>query len=327
MEITGELAGASTYVAKKNGEPVSIILYRLEQDALVVISDYAVFEENEILCFAEYMFQRYGSVRLISFRKLQKKIAALPYPLHAVACTEDMILTLPATVKEYHAAVGKNMRRNIKRYTNALAAQFPGYRYELLESEEIDERQIRDLIALSCMRMQSKKIVPRFNETETRWIIDFARKCGILGLATIDGRVCAGAIGFRMGDDYFMHVIAHDPQYNGYSLGIVCYFHTICEGIARGGKRFHLLQGRYGYKYRLLAERNDIFHVDIYRSRLYALTHSRRIFMKELKGRIWLIKQWLLHDVERHEGKLYRLLGKAVHALRSRKRSRGGMEM
>jgi hypothetical protein len=35
-----------------------------------------------------------------------------------------------------------------------------------------------------------------------------------------------------------------------------------------------------------------------------------------------LTKQWLLHDVEQREGKVYRLIGRAVHALRAAKRSR-----
>jgi hypothetical protein len=34
-------------------------------------------------------------------------------------------------------------------------------------------------------------------------------------------------------------------------------------------------------------------------------------------------KQWLLHDVERHDGAPYRLLARVVHALRTAKRLRG----
>jgi hypothetical protein len=55
-----------------------------------------------------------------------------------------------------------------------------------------------------------------------------------------------------------MHVIAHEPAFNDYSSGILCYYHTICEGIVRGGKRFHLLSGRYEYKYRLLGATVEI---------------------------------------------------------------------
>ena len=237
-----------------------------------------------------------------------------------------MIVTLPPTVKEYESAVGKNMRRNIKRYTSALKRDFPTYAFHIFTGQEVREQDIRDIIRLGCLRMESKSITPRYTENETRWVIQLAKQCGLIGVAMIDGRVCAGAIGFRIGENYFMHIIAHDPAYNDYSLGILCYYHTICEGIARGGKRFHLLQGRYGYKHRLLALRHDIQHVDIYRSRLQALAHGQRVIRKAASGHILAIKQWLLHDVERSDSTVLRPIGKAVNVLRQWKRSTGASD-
>lgn len=322
FEMAKETAGASTYVAWSGTTPVSVLLFRRAEEEVTVISDYLKLDEAEIGRFADYVFNRFKSVTVVSFRKLRSDINHLAYPWHAVTCSEDMVVVLPPTVKEYEAAVGKNMRRNIKRYTNALVKEFPSYRYQLYRAGDISEQHIRDIIALSCTRMKSKNIVPRFNEEETQWIVDFSKKCGIVGLATIDGRVCAGAIGFRIGENCFMHVIAHDVKYNDYSLGILCYYHTICEGIECGAKRFHLLQGRYGYKYRLLAERQDFFQLDIYRSRLHSIGHAPRILRRELRGRIRLANQWLLHDVERKDGAIYRFIGRAVSTLRAVKRSR-----
>lgn len=323
LAMMEDLAGTSTYVARQNGMPIVILLYRRTASEVTVINDYVALGEEEIRRFACHLFDRFEAVRRISFRMLQAGVASLGYPRHAVICTEDMTVVLPATVQEYHAAVGRNMRRNIKRYTDALLADFPTYRYQHFLEHEIGEQQIREIVALSCMRMESKNIVPRFNEAEIRWIIDLAKRCGMIGVATIDGRICAGAIGFRMGEDYFMHVIAHDLQYNDYSLGILCYFKTICEGIARGGKQFHLLQGRYGYKYRLLAQRRDLVHLDIYRNRTCLVLCCRSALQKELQGRIHLVKQWLLHDVERQEGRVCRLLARTVNALRKARRTRG----
>lgn len=322
FEIAKELAGASTYIAWNGDMPVAVLLYRYSDDELTVISDYVALAGQEVQRFADCMFKRFESLKVISFRKVRTDIRHLAHPRHAATCTEDMVVPLPPTVKDYETAVGKNMRRNIKRYTSALARDFPSYDYRLRQSGEVTEQEIRDIIALSCMRMKSKNIVPRFNEEETEWMVDFARKCGIVGVARIDGRVCAGAIGFRIGENCFMHVIAHDVKYNDYSLGILCYYHTICEGIVRGAKRFHLLQGRYGYKYRLLAERQDYMHLDIYRNRMQSAVHVNRILKKELKGRMWLLNQWLLHDVERKDGSLYRLIGRSIGRLRAMKRSR-----
>lgn len=326
FEMAGALAGASCYVARCDGKVVAVLPYRRTRDEVSVVSEYLTLDAAEIERFCRHMFSRYPFVRRVTFPKVHANLDALELPRHAMVCSEDMVVPLPETVKDYENAVGKNMRRNIKRYSSALLKAFPTYRYELHLERDISEQDVRDIIALSCMRMKSKNIVPRFDDTEIDWIAAFARTSGIVGLARIDGKVCAGAIGFRIGDSYFMHVIAHHPQYNDYSLGILCYYHTICEGIARGGKRFHLLQGRYGYKYRLLAQRRDIHHLDIYRSRLAVLASLAHIARKEARGRLWLTKQWLLHDLEHKEGRGYRLLARAVNFLRRAKRSKGAME-
>ncbi|WP_052452313.1 GNAT family N-acetyltransferase [Noviherbaspirillum autotrophicum] len=326
FEAASAMAAASCYVASSDGHAIAVLPYRRTRDEVTVVSEYLTLDAAEIERFCRHMFSRYPGVKRVTFPKLHANVDTLALPRHAMVCSEDMVVPLPPSVKDYENAVGKNMRRNIKRYSSALSKAFPSYRYELYLERDISEQDVRDIIALSCMRMKSKNIVPRFDDTEIDWIAAFAKTSGIVGLARIDGKVCAGAIGFRIGDSYFMHVIAHHPQYNDYSLGILCYYHTICEGIARGGKRFHLLQGRYGYKYRLLAERRDILHLDVYRSRVAALASLAHIARKEAKGRIWLAKQWLLHDLEHKEGRGYRLLARAVDFLRRAKRSKGATD-
>ncbi|HJV86238.1 MAG TPA: GNAT family N-acetyltransferase [Noviherbaspirillum sp.] len=324
LALTGQLYGAGTYIASKGGTPTTVLLYQREKNAVTVVSEFVHLDEDDIRRFVGHMFDLNPSLKRVTFNRARADIRNLPYPWHAVDHTEDMIIELPATVQEYDARVGKNMRRNIKRYTSALQRDFPSYTYHIKDADEISEQEIRDIIRLGCIRMESKNIAPRYTEAETQWIVQLAKQCGLVGIATVEGKVCAGAIGFRIGENYFMHIIAHDPRFNDYSLGILCYYHTICEGIARGGKRFHLLQGRYGYKYRLQAERHDIRHIDIYRSPLHAVMHSRRILRKALDGQILAMKQWLLHDAERSESRTARYLGGIVNKLRQRKRAASG---
>jgi hypothetical protein len=323
LEMSGQLEGASTYVVRQGGSPVTVLLFRREGKAVEVLNEFVLLGEDDIRRFAEHMFSLYKSVKVVSFGRVRTGIQRLPYPWHAVNYTEDMIVELPGSVKEYDARVGKNMRRNIKRYTNALQRDFPSYSYRVCVGEEISEQDIRDIIQLGRIRMESKNIAPRYNEAETQWIVNLAKESGLVGIATIDGKVCAGAIGFRIGENYFMHIIAHDPQYNTYSLGIVCYYHTICEGIVRGAKRFHLLQGRYGYKYRLLAERHDVRHIDVYRNTLQAALHSRKIVKKAVNGHVIAAKQWLLHDIERSDSRAAQWAGRVINRLRQWRRSGG----
>jgi hypothetical protein len=78
---------------------------------------------------------------------------------------------------------------------------------------------------------------------------------------------------FRAGDNYFLNVLAHDPAFDEYWLGILCCYMTICECIARGGEEFHFLWGRYDYKFTLLAVTRDLERLVIYRSRSKMLSN------------------------------------------------------
>lgn len=323
FQVAKGLQGASTYVVRKGGSVITVFLFLhngSNGSEVTVINEFIDVDEDAAQRFAQYIFARFRPVKSITFRKVRPAFRRLAYPHQAATCTEDIVVTLPETVKEYQARLGKNMRRNIKRYTGALQQDFPSYRYQVHVEQDISEQHLRDIIKLNWARMAGKNIVSRIDEEETQWIVQMARRCGIVGVATIDGRVCGGAIGFRIGDNYFMHVIAHDPAYNDYSLGILCYYFTICEGIARGGKRFHLLPGRYEYKFRLLGELREIARVDIYRNRLHALAYCGRIARITCDSRLLQAKLWLL-DAERRDDRLSRLAAGVVRRLRSLKRS------
>lgn len=320
FSVMKKLAGASTYVARRGAVIVTVLLYRRERDQVTVLSEFIRLDQAAVQLFANTMFSKFSAVRIVSFNKIHTEVGRMPYPYQSVNCTEDIVVTLPPTVKEYQDQLGKNMRRNIKRYSATLQQDFPSYRYQVYVEQQVSEADIRAIIKLNWSRMAGKKIVSRIDEEETLWIVRLVRQCGIVGVATIDGQVCGGAIGFRIGENYFMHVIAHDPIYNNYSLGILCYYLTICEGIVRGGKRFHLSWGRYEYKYRLLGETIDIAQLKLYRNHAYAILYGYSISKAVLSDYARRGKLWLL-EAERRDGQTARLAAKLMRVLRTLKRS------
>jgi hypothetical protein len=318
--VMNTLDGASTYVVRQGGAAVTVLLFRRELHQVTVITEFVKLDEASVQLFAETMFAKFKSVWIVLFKKIQVGLEKLPYPYLRLNCTEDIVVTLPPTVKEYQDSLGKNMRRNIKRYGSTLEQDFPSYRYQVYVKEQVREQDIRSIIKLNWSRMAGKNIVSRIDEEETQWIVRLVQQCGIVGVATIEGQVSGGAIGFRIGDNYFMHVIAHDPLYNDYSLGIICYYFTICEGIIRGGKRFHLSWGRYEYKYRLLGVTIDIAQVNIYRNRTCAILCSGDIIKAAGAGYIRQGKLWLL-EADRRDGRMALFASKIVRVLRIFKRS------
>jgi hypothetical protein len=322
-----DLSGVSTYVVRRDGVPITVFLFRLEASQVTVISEFIKLGSAEIQRFADTMFGKFPSVQRICFNKIEQCMPTAsamvrqpsPYPTLRLNRTEDIVVKLPASVAQYQASLGKNMRRNIKRYSSTLEQDFPSYQYRVYIADEISEQDVRAIIKLNWARMAGKNIVSRIDEDETQWVIALAKQRGIVGVATIEGVVCGGAIGFRIGDDYFMHIIAHDPAYNDYSLGILCYYLTICEGIARGGRQFHLLSGRYEYKFRLLGELRDIVRVDVYRNRFCMLVQWRRVLATQLQGFAYHARIWLL-DAERRDDAASRMASRVLKRLRSFKR-------
>jgi hypothetical protein len=242
-----------------------------------VLNEGMRLDDDEIERFARYVFGKYPAAGVISFHAVDIALPAFPYPHQRFNCTEDIILDLPSTADEYLASLGKNMRRNVKRYMDKLKRDFPSFRYDIHDVSEgavLDERQLRAIIGFSRARIAGKNKAYAMDDEEVDRVIALTKACGMVGVASIDGQVCGGAIGYRVGDNYFFKVISHDPRYNDYSTGILCTYLTICACIARGCRQYNFMQDGYDYKYALGAVPRALDHLSIYRSRMHMIRHG-----------------------------------------------------
>src|SRR5690606_33235244 len=162
--------------------------------------------------------------------------------------------------------------------------------------------------------------VSAIDDTEAANIIAFAKRCGLVGVVRIEGRICAGAICYRIGNHYHLRVIGHDPQYNAYGLGMWCCYRTICECIVRGGTQFHFMWGQEEYKYRLLGVQCELAHVVVYRSRARMLVHARAAARTALTG--WKVQahMWMLERLRHKDHWAVRCAHKGLGWLRSGRR-------
>lgn len=262
-----------TYVVRRHGIIVSIFLFRCEGNAVRVINEGMAITDDEIDRFAAYVFANWPSVHLISFHAVQTAIQRLAFPCQHYVCTASIVLPLPGSAEEYVASLGKNMRRNLRRYMDKLKRDFPSFRFEVFEKERVQAGHVRDIMNLNRVRIAGKNKAYAIDDEEEK-IIALSRETGMVGVATIDDVVVAGSIGYLVGDHYFFKVIAHNPRYNEYSAGILCCYLTISECIARGCKEFNFMWNEYEYKFALGARPRGLEHVVVYRSRLHLVRHS-----------------------------------------------------
>lgn len=315
----GKAKHTSTYIVRKCHKIITAFLFQKENGKVQVCNEVIKVNDDDVNRFANYIFARYNDVTVVSFRAVHADICKLSFPYQRFNYSEDIVVTLPATEQEYLSSLGKNTRRNVKRYTDKLMRKFPSFNFSVHVKGDVEERNIADIIRLHRARMTEKQKVSAIDDEEVSRMISLVKEYGLVGVATIDGRVCAGAICFRVGANYFMSVIAHDPEHDDCWIGVLCSYMTICECIARGGKEFHFLWGQYPYKYTLLGVQRDLDHLDVYRSYPYLLLNGGMALRAVYRGYIRQAHLWL-HRVENDDSFISQLAIKCLRHLGRLKR-------
>jgi hypothetical protein len=317
FRVYGALDGAvNSYVVWKDREVISVFLFVRESGRVQVLNEVIRIGQDDVERFANYLFSAFPDIEVISFRAVRLEIERLSYPSQRFNYSEDIVLELPPSVEAYHNSLGKNTRRNIKRYTERLMRTFPSFSFTLSEGEEVDRRDVREIVRMNHARMAGKHKVSMIDDQETDRIITLVQEKGMVGVARIDGRVVAGTICYRFGENFFLSVIAHDPQYDHYWLGILCCYQTIRACIARGGKEFHFLWGKYEYKFTLLATPRDLDNLDVYRSWAKLATNSDVVLQSTLRG-MKRRATIALHDLAHGNSRFSRLVLRALNQLRN----------
>jgi hypothetical protein len=293
FKVYERIENASTYVVRRKGMVVTVFVFCREMRTVRVINEGIKIEADDMYRFCRYIFDTYKEIEVVTFYAVQVFSGKFYYPSQRVNCLEDIVLALPCKTEEYLTSLGKATRKTIKNYMSKFKRNFPSFRNASYVKEEASEQHIREIIGFNRIRMSRKNKVSAFDEEATKRIVQMVKVCGLVTIATIDGKICAGSISYRVGDNYFMHVCAHDPVYDDYRLGILYCYLTICECIARGGKECHLLWGRQAYKFSLLGVQRDLDHVLVYRSRVHFVLNIGIACRATMKGKIRQVTLWL----------------------------------
>ena len=302
LEACGAIDGrTNTYVVRIDGVVRVVLLFLIEGKQVRVLNEQIRIDKEEVDRFAKAVFSTFDFVNLISFPVIEGKISRLSFPYQQFHCTQDIVLSLPSTSRKYFDRLGKATRNYIKRYQARLERCHPSVQFQVYQKDEASEQQVRDIIALNRARMAVRHKASYIDEAEAERIVKLTMARGMIGVMTIDGKICAGTINYRFGDNYFLKVVAHDPRYDAHGLGTLCCYHTICACIDRNGREYHFLWGQYEYKYRLLGVQHDLDHCTIYRSRRHLLQNGRTAIRIAYAGAVYQARSWLLNKARRED--------------------------
>ncbi|HJV87909.1 MAG TPA: GNAT family N-acetyltransferase [Noviherbaspirillum sp.] len=267
------LADVHTYVAYRAGKPCAVLLFRIHGSTARVLNEVMTIGAADIERFASHVFAKYRSVSVIAFHAIRSDIA--PRVLrHRFEVSEDIVLPLPASEDEYLAALGKSTRRTVKYYSNKLKRDFPSFQHQVFTGDDITREQVRTIVDMKIAQMEEKHRPSILSEEDVDRMLRTLRSYGVVGIATVDGKVCGGWISYRVGRNDFMDMCVYDEAYHEYRLGTLCCYLAIVDCIAHGGKECHFQWGRDEYKFRFLGVQHNLVDLVIYRTPFAMIAHA-----------------------------------------------------
>ena len=290
---TQAAADVATYIAGKGKEPATIIVFRRTKDLVTVLNEYFAMSACELQQMALHLFSAMPEVRVISLPSVAAGKEPLSFTTQRFNSSEDIVVSLPATPEAYFAALGSNTRAAIRRSEKMMEQRYPDMEFTVYDRNSGGRELIDRLVDLSRQRITSKRQVPSHNDRSITELVRMVEAYGVVLVARMRGEICGGVICTQVGTHSYMHVVTHESAFDDMRLGMLCCYKSICEAIRRGAHEYHLLSGKYDYKFRFLGHQRDYEKIVIYRSFLGVLPNLSTYLETLVRGKGRLGKQRL----------------------------------
>lgn len=317
-QMYGSLESASTFVLYRHEELEDIWLFQRQGTQIRVLNEQIKIRGESLRRFASMIFASEPGVGVICLHAVQAELTDSGLAHHRSNCTEDSVVTLPDSPEAYLEQLGKSTRKNIRRYQRRLEDNHPSFYYRVQEGTDIREQDVRAIINLNHRRMANKGRASANDEAEVQRMLGLLQTHGMVGVATIEDKVCAGVIAFRFGDNYFSQVRAHDPAFDDDRLGMIGAFLLVSACIERNARQLHFMWGRENHKAIFLGEQRDFDHVLVFRSRWAQLRHARLLAADSLNAAKRQGEHWAFARAK-DEDAVGRLLHQGLEHWRRRK--------
>ncbi len=246
--------------------PRHIIVYCILGKGITVLNELVEIETDYIQYFADTIFNKYPAITTVNFNCIKNSIVNLQYPWRCWKTSQDIVITLPNSFDLYNLGLSEHTRKNIKYYVNRLQKKYGDFAFHVSTTHEIDPAVIGRIIEMNRLRMKNKNIRSGFTSLLEKRIIEFSRYYGLVITINLQGRVVAGTICYEVGNQAYMEIISHHPDFDKDRVGQVCLYLTIKHLIETGKESFHMLWGENEYKYRFLGVKQELYFFSVYRS-------------------------------------------------------------
>lgn len=265
------------WVSRKDGQIDGLMLFEKRGTVARVLNEVFAPTGEELAEFAASAFEHHPVLTAVQVRSVAIAGRVPGYWTVSAPMSEDYVLALPSSPEAWLAGLSSQTREKVRYHLRRTQRKQPGFRFFAVDGPQVTDAQLHRVIDFNRARMQKKGRRFGMSEHEEQGLRRVLRERGRLGLIEIDGEIRAGLLCTLAGKDIYMHVIAHDPDYDDLRLGFLCCVLTIQDAIGQRLERFHFLWGQYDYKTRLGGVRVDLRQALLLRSPLAVLVHPREV--------------------------------------------------
>lgn len=273
------------------GEPDVFVFARCGR-RLEVFCTAAELQTAQAIDFCRRAFERFVEVEIITFRHVH----AVPAAVRACVAEaglfaqtspvgEDFVAQLPATAAAFDQSLARNTRKNLRQSLKAIQAAHPSFSFDVEERSAIAPETIDRLVELHHRRMRSAGRRSGIDGPYVERIRKLMQTYGLVGVARINGQIVGGSINYVVASANYSEMVAHDNEFNAYSLGYLCSYLTLREGMARGISRWHFLWGNFEYKRRLQGRPRQLLTICVYRTRGAAVRNMTTVITNLVRAR------------------------------------------
>ena len=252
------------------GELKHVLVVSPANEETVVLNEMISLERSELELLSDAVFEKFPAPRL-SINRIRISggtsflLGRRGFRFQTI---NDAVLGLPRTAHDYRQMLGSQTRKHITYYLNRLRKAFPDFRTAFVAAGDVSAEHIDRIVEMNRGRLRSKGGQSSIDRDYEERLLALARAHGVLCICYANGKIIAGSICTKVGNDAYLHVIAHDVEYDGFNAGQVCLYNSILYLLEMNCARFHMLWGRSEYKYRFGARDENLVFFRMYRSGL-----------------------------------------------------------